>query len=131
MTSLSASRLHDVVIAGAGPVGLFLACELALAKLDVLVLERDDSPEAPLKAPPLGTGVLVDFDGSKALRQAMAPWSDRIRCAASRARNASGLAALMVRPDGFVAWASDTAPAAGDVEAAATRWFGSPGSVAR
>ena len=55
MTSTSSSRLHDVVIAGAGPVGLFLACELALAKLDVLVLERAESPEAPLKAPPLGT----------------------------------------------------------------------------
>ena len=55
MTSSSSSRRHDVVIAGAGPVGLFLACELALARLDVLVLERDDSPEAPLKAPPLGT----------------------------------------------------------------------------
>jgi pentachlorophenol monooxygenase len=54
MTSTSPSRLHDVVIAGAGPVGLFLACELALAKLDVLVLERADSPDTPLKAPPLG-----------------------------------------------------------------------------
>ena len=78
-----------------------------------------------------GAGVLVDFNGSEALRQAMAPWSDRIRCVTSGARDALGLAALMVRPDGFVAWASDTAPAAGDVEAAATRWFGSPGSVAR
>ena len=55
MTNSSSSRLHDVVIAGAGPVGLFLACELALAKLDVLVLERDASPEAPLKCAPLGT----------------------------------------------------------------------------
>ncbi len=55
MTSLVSSRLHDVVIAGAGPVGLFLACELALARLDVLVLERDAHPQAPLKAPPLGT----------------------------------------------------------------------------
>jgi len=49
------SRLHDVVIAGAGPVGLFLACELALAKLDVLVLERAEHPDTPLKQPPLGT----------------------------------------------------------------------------
>jgi pentachlorophenol monooxygenase len=54
MNNVSTSRLHDVVIAGAGPVGLFLACELALARLDVLVLERDAHPEAPLKAPPLG-----------------------------------------------------------------------------
>ena len=31
---------YDVIIAGAGPVGLFLACELRLAKLSVLVLEQ-------------------------------------------------------------------------------------------
>ncbi len=31
---------HDVVIAGGGPVGLFLACELRLGGASVLVLER-------------------------------------------------------------------------------------------
>ena len=78
-----------------------------------------------------GAAVLVDFDGSQALRQAMAPWSGSIRYVAGRARDELGLAALLVRPDGFVAWASDTTPAAGDVETAALRWFGAPGSVAR
>ncbi|KAJ9627989.1 hypothetical protein H2203_003208 [Taxawa tesnikishii (nom. ined.)] len=37
----------DVIIAGAGPVGLFLACELALAGVSALVLERETSPESP------------------------------------------------------------------------------------
>ncbi|WP_432993937.1 FAD-dependent oxidoreductase [Dactylosporangium sp. CA-233914] len=46
--------MHDVVIAGAGPVGLFLASELALAGCSVLVLERDADPRPPLKALPLG-----------------------------------------------------------------------------
>lgn len=46
--------MYDVVIAGAGPVGLFLACELRLAKLSVLVLERAQSTVSPLKAPPFG-----------------------------------------------------------------------------
>ena len=32
--------LYDVVIAGAGPVGLFLSCELAQAGCSVLVLEQ-------------------------------------------------------------------------------------------
>jgi 2-polyprenyl-6-methoxyphenol hydroxylase-like FAD-dependent oxidoreductase len=40
----------DVVIAGAGPVGLFLACELRLAGVSVLVLERMEDPRSPLKA---------------------------------------------------------------------------------
>ena len=34
------SNEFDVVIIGGGPVGLWLACELALAKVKVLVLER-------------------------------------------------------------------------------------------
>ncbi|MEV8518881.1 FAD-dependent monooxygenase [Dyella marensis] len=46
--------IHDVVIAGAGPVGLFLACELRLAKLSVLVLEQAEEPGSPLKRLPFG-----------------------------------------------------------------------------
>jgi 2-polyprenyl-6-methoxyphenol hydroxylase-like FAD-dependent oxidoreductase len=46
--------IHDVIIAGAGPVGLFLACELALAKCSVLVLERAENPHSPLKQLPFG-----------------------------------------------------------------------------
>lgn len=45
---------HDVIIAGAGPVGLFLACELRLAGVSVLVLEQAGSPDSPLKRPPFG-----------------------------------------------------------------------------
>ena len=44
----------DVLVAGAGPVGLLLACELALAGIRVLVLEREVDPASALKAPPLG-----------------------------------------------------------------------------
>jgi 2-polyprenyl-6-methoxyphenol hydroxylase-like FAD-dependent oxidoreductase len=46
--------VHDVVIAGAGPIGLFLACELGLAGCSVLVLEREPEPRSPWKANPLG-----------------------------------------------------------------------------
>ena len=35
---------HSVVIAGAGPTGLMLAAELALAGIDVAIVERRDSP---------------------------------------------------------------------------------------
>ncbi|WP_375775427.1 FAD-dependent monooxygenase [Bradyrhizobium sp. ma5] len=45
---------HDVVIAGTGPVGLLLACELRLAKLSVLVLEQAADPRSPLKRLPFG-----------------------------------------------------------------------------
>lgn len=39
--------MHDVVIAGGGPVGLFLASELRLADLSVLVLEQAEDPRSP------------------------------------------------------------------------------------
>jgi 2-polyprenyl-6-methoxyphenol hydroxylase-like FAD-dependent oxidoreductase len=45
---------HDVIISGAGPVGLFLACELALAKCSVLILEKAEYPHSPLKQLPFG-----------------------------------------------------------------------------
>jgi 2-polyprenyl-6-methoxyphenol hydroxylase-like FAD-dependent oxidoreductase len=45
---------YDVIISGAGPVGLFLACELALAKCSVLILERMENPRSPLKQLPFG-----------------------------------------------------------------------------
>jgi len=44
----------DVVIAGAGPVGLLLACELRLAGVEVLVLEQAAEPDSPLKRLPFG-----------------------------------------------------------------------------
>ena len=48
------SARYDVVIVGAGPVGLFLACELRLADLSVLVLEQAADPRSPLKRLPFG-----------------------------------------------------------------------------
>jgi 2-polyprenyl-6-methoxyphenol hydroxylase-like FAD-dependent oxidoreductase len=41
------SLMYDVVIAGGGPVGVFLACELRLANLSVLVLEQTENPDSP------------------------------------------------------------------------------------
>ena len=35
---------HAVVIAGGGPTGLMLAAELALAEVDVAIVERRASP---------------------------------------------------------------------------------------
>lgn len=44
----------DVIISGAGPVGLFLACELAVARCSVLILEKAVDPDSPLKKLPFG-----------------------------------------------------------------------------
>ena len=45
---------YDVIISGAGPVGLFLACELALAQCSVLILEKAENPHSPFKQRPFG-----------------------------------------------------------------------------
>jgi 2-polyprenyl-6-methoxyphenol hydroxylase-like FAD-dependent oxidoreductase len=54
MKTTQTNFIHDVIIAGAGPVGLFLACELALAKCSVLILEKAEDPHSPLKQLPFG-----------------------------------------------------------------------------
>src|SRR3569833_112566 len=45
---------YDAIISGAGPVGLFLDCELALASCSVLVIEKAESLHSPLKQLPFG-----------------------------------------------------------------------------
>jgi 2-polyprenyl-6-methoxyphenol hydroxylase-like FAD-dependent oxidoreductase len=45
---------HDVVIVGAGPVGLFLAIELEVAGVRPLVLERLTEPDRTIKAASVG-----------------------------------------------------------------------------
>ena len=44
----------DVVVVGAGPVGLLLAIELTLGGADVIVLERLTAPNLGIKAPSVG-----------------------------------------------------------------------------
>ncbi|WP_214317951.1 FAD-dependent oxidoreductase [Nonomuraea sediminis] len=48
----------DVVVAGGGPVGLLLACELRLGGASVVVLERAASPYTELKAGAMGARAL-------------------------------------------------------------------------
>jgi bifunctional oxygenase/reductase len=120
-----------------------------------------------------GTGLLLDFGGGSAQAQAQGPlpasasapvsasasasapvsriaepWRGRVRlvhAAPPADGSLAGCAAVLVRPDGYVAWAADrtAGPAAGPAEgpadgpapepltAALTRWFGPPERPAR
>jgi hypothetical protein len=91
------------------------------------------SPESPSPlvgrfAPDLGpatrTGrpLLVDNTGS--LAAAVEPWQDRVDLVSAPV---DGFTALLVRPDCYVAWASDEAsPDAASLRQALTHWFGDP-----
>jgi 2-polyprenyl-6-methoxyphenol hydroxylase-like FAD-dependent oxidoreductase len=73
---------HDVLIAGAGagPIGLFLACELALAGCSVLVIEQASDVATPLKRALFGLrGLSAPTSESFDRRGLLAPLKARIR----------------------------------------------------
>ncbi len=51
---------------------------------------------------------------------------DRITYVTSDAKERLGMSTLLMRPDGFVAWASKGAPNLGEAAQTASRWFGTP-----
>jgi 2-polyprenyl-6-methoxyphenol hydroxylase-like FAD-dependent oxidoreductase len=70
-----------------------------------------------------GAAVLLDFTDPPSLKVLDGHWGARVRYVASTPKDCLGLSALLVRPDGFVAWASDAAPNPDDLTRAAARWF--------
>ncbi|MFG1962406.1 FAD-dependent oxidoreductase [Nonomuraea sp. NPDC049028] len=73
-----------------------------------------------------GRGVALDFSTDRRLHDSARGWESRMRYVAGPARNDLGFGALLVRPDGIVAWAGDRAPDRDAFERAAGHWFGSP-----
>jgi 2-polyprenyl-6-methoxyphenol hydroxylase-like FAD-dependent oxidoreductase len=73
-----------------------------------------------------GKGLLLDFDASAPLQALAGSWRHRIAFVAGDAKDRLGLSAVLVRPDGFVAWACDAAPNHEEAAEAASQWFGAP-----
>ncbi|MFI9405098.1 FAD-dependent monooxygenase [Nocardia sp. NPDC052316] len=73
-----------------------------------------------------GAAVLFDLADSAQLRAAVAPWAPRVRVVTAKAVAPGDLTGMLVRPDGFVAWAADAGSLDG-LEAALIRWFGAAG----
>ncbi len=70
-----------------------------------------------------GRPVLLDLGGDPAVRETAAGWADRLDTVSARpAEGPTG--PLLVRPDGYVAWAG-----AGRLEDALERWLGRPALV--
>jgi len=71
-----------------------------------------------------GRGLILDFTSGAPLRPLAASWYDRIDYVSADVENPFGLSAILIRPDGFVAWASEIAGDRDGVVEAASRWFG-------
>ncbi|GLU48673.1 SDR family oxidoreductase [Nocardiopsis ansamitocini] len=99
-----------------------------------LVCDGVETSTARLLTP--GRGVLLDLWGGLGhrahLKAACAPWTDRIDTITARPFDTHGTAleegdALLIRPDGYVAWASQGNPVG--LPEALQRWFGPPSTT--
>ncbi|MFI6166536.1 FAD-dependent monooxygenase [Nocardia sp. NPDC051052] len=70
-----------------------------------------------------GGAVLFDLADSAKLRAVAARWAPEVRVVTAKTVKPGALTAMLVRPDGFVAWAADSGSRDG-LEAALVRWFG-------
>ncbi len=71
-----------------------------------------------------GKGVLLDLAHSKELSALGQTWKERLKYVSVKAKDSKGLSAVLVRPDGFVAWATESEPDVSVAEQSIVRWFG-------
>jgi 2-polyprenyl-6-methoxyphenol hydroxylase-like FAD-dependent oxidoreductase len=70
-----------------------------------------------------GQGTLLDFSMDASLKALANEYSGRIRYVSGNAKDRLSVSALLIRPDGIVAWACDNAPDYNELRNAADRWF--------
>ncbi|WP_020672087.1 FAD-dependent monooxygenase [Amycolatopsis nigrescens] len=74
-----------------------------------------------------GHGLLLDLSGERALGESAAAWSPRVRTVSARCREHPELRALLVRPDGHLAWLRTTEDEDEDgLHQALQHWHGVP-----
>ena len=70
-----------------------------------------------------GQGILLDFEGDAALKTVVSAFEGNLKYVAGRAQAQLGLSAVLIRPDGVVAWAANETSDASALQQAAARWF--------
>ncbi|MBL0740672.1 hypothetical protein JI741_05550 [Chryseolinea sp. Jin1] len=69
-------------------------------------------------------GMLLDFDMNASLKTLASAYGDRIKYVWGPPKEHAGMRAALIRPDGIVAWTSDSDPDCSELEKAAAQWFG-------
>jgi bifunctional hydroxylase/dehydrase len=75
-------------------------------------------------------GVLFDLVGNAGTRATAAPWAGRVDVVTATCHAAGAdqqFDALLVRPDGYIAWVGSDGAGSDGLAEALTRWFGQPG----
>jgi hypothetical protein len=70
-----------------------------------------------------GQGILLDFDRNASLKRLVGEYGDRIKYISGSAKDRLAVSAVLIRPDGIIAWASDNDPDYSELQKAAARWF--------
>jgi 2-polyprenyl-6-methoxyphenol hydroxylase-like FAD-dependent oxidoreductase len=70
-----------------------------------------------------GKGILLDFENNASLKALADEYGDQMKYVSGRAKEQLDLSAVLIRPDGIIAWASDNDPDSGDLQRVADRWF--------
>jgi hypothetical protein len=70
-----------------------------------------------------GQGILLDFNSNAALKTLAGEYGDQIKYISSPAREQLGLNAVLIRPDGVIAWVADIDPDISELQKAAASWF--------
>lgn len=75
----------------------------------------------------IGRPILLDLTNDAELTLAASGWSDRVDVVQAAADgNAAG---ILIRPDGYIAWATDDPPRIIGLRSALERWFGHPSEL--
>jgi hypothetical protein len=71
-----------------------------------------------------GKGLLLDLTGGTKLHHLGQIRNDRLNYVSVQVKESKGLTAILVRPDGFVAWVAESEPDLSAAERSIDRWFG-------
>lgn len=71
-----------------------------------------------------GKGLLLDFAENPQLYALGQRWNERLKYVSAKAKDSKGITSVLVRPDGFVAWATESEPDLSAAEKSIKCWFG-------